>query len=62
VVNRVRQEIVPLYSTLVMLHLEYCVQHGKAVELMKWVQRKDRKVIRGLESLLLRNVEGVGLL
>ena len=40
-----------IVTALVRLHLEYCVQHKKDVELLEWAQRRDTKTIRELEQL-----------
>ncbi|PKU44961.1 hypothetical protein llap_4743 [Limosa lapponica baueri] len=56
VASKSREVILPFYSTLMTLCLEYCIQlwspqHRKDMELLEWVQMKATKMIRGLEYL-----------
>ena len=67
VARREKVVTVPLYSALVRLHLHYCIQlwrsqHKKDMKLTEQVQKRARRMIRGLEQFPCeKKIERLGL-
>ena len=52
--------VLPLYSVLVRLHLQYCVQmwssqYRSVMDLLECIQRRTTKIIQGMEHLPCEN-------
>jgi len=55
--SRLREGILPPYSTVLRPHLASCgqlwtSQHRRDMDLLEWVQWRATKMVRGLENLL----------
>ena len=59
-VSRLREMILPLYSALMRLHLEYCIQmwscqYRRDVDLFEHIQRRATRMILGMEHLPMKD-------